>query len=202
MMASTPLRKPVLSLPTPPRSPIFFTARHPIPIPPPQTHCADRTHHHHHCYPTDPSYHRSTLPSLPSLPPSPLPTAHVRLAFSSTAGWMMRIADDVVGRHPFAIPLFERVATPAEVAFISGHVHVPWAYVTTTVMRPLRPAYGEALKRDTESDRRGCPLRDNFSSCTVITKNDYYSAPRLTYKSVGLDSRPRNLKGLEDTNEF
>ena len=190
-MTSTPLRKPVLSLPIPPRSPTFFTARHPIPIPPTHTQCANRTHWHA----SVPSYRRP-LPSPPSLPnTSPLPTAHARSASPSMVGWMMRIADDVVGRHPSASPLFDRVATRAEIAFISGHVHVPWAYQVTLMRPPLLPAFRETPERGAENDGR-YPLRDNFSSCTVITKND---SPRLTHKPVGLDDHPRNVTAFEDT---
>jgi hypothetical protein len=40
----------------------------------------------------------------------------------------MKIADDVVGRHPFAKPLFERVASQAEIDLISDHVQLRWVH--------------------------------------------------------------------------
>lgn len=42
------------------------------------------------------------------------------------AGWM-RVADSIVGSHPFAQALGARVATQAEIDLISGHVYIPWA---------------------------------------------------------------------------
>ncbi len=52
------------------------------------------------------------------------------------AGWM-RVADSIVGSHPFAQPLSERVATQAEIDLISGHVYIPWALDRPKSSRPM-----------------------------------------------------------------
>jgi hypothetical protein len=51
-------------------------------------------------------------------------------ALPHTSDWM-QVADHVVGRHPHGKPLSTRVATHAEIALISGHVNIPWAYTHT-----------------------------------------------------------------------
>lgn len=52
------------------------------------------------------------------------------------AGWM-RVADSIVGSHPFAQPLSARVATQTEIDLISGHVHIPWALDRPKTSRPM-----------------------------------------------------------------
>jgi len=47
------------------------------------------------------------------------------------------VADHVVGRHPQGKPLISRVATRAEIALISGHVHIPWAYTHAKKNQPV-----------------------------------------------------------------
>ena len=51
-------------------------------------------------------------------------------ALPHTSAWT-QVADHVVGRHPHGMPLSTRVATHAEIALISGHVNIPWAYTHT-----------------------------------------------------------------------
>ena len=48
-----------------------------------------------------------------------------------------QVADHVVGRHPLGKPLITRVATCAEIALISGHVHIPWAYTHAKKNQPV-----------------------------------------------------------------
>src|SRR5260221_4027744 len=62
-------------------------------------------------------------PALGTLPP-PLP---ITIISPHIAGWM-NIADDVVGPHPFAKPLFERVPSQAEIDLISDHVQIRWIH--------------------------------------------------------------------------
>jgi len=64
-----------------------------------------------------PGMHSLAKPPASS-PPEGFVTPHI-------AEWM-KVADSVVGRHPSARPLRERVATHAEIDLISGHVHIPW----------------------------------------------------------------------------
>lgn len=56
--------------------------------------------------------------------------------FAHNAAWM-ELADSVVGRHPNAKPLNNRVATKAEIDMISGHVHIPWAYNISDRPQPI-----------------------------------------------------------------
>ena len=53
-----------------------------------------------------------------------------------TSAWT-QVADHVVGRHPQGRPLNTRVATRAEIALISGHVHIPWAYTHAKKTQPV-----------------------------------------------------------------
>ena len=53
-----------------------------------------------------------------------------------TSAWT-QVADHVVGRHPQGKPLSTRVATRAEIALISGHVHIPWAYTHAKKNQPV-----------------------------------------------------------------
>ena len=53
-----------------------------------------------------------------------------------TSAWI-QVADHVVGRHPQGKPLVTRVATRAEIALISGHVHIPWAYTHAKKNQPV-----------------------------------------------------------------
>ena len=53
-----------------------------------------------------------------------------------TSAWT-QVADHVVGRHPQGKPLITRVATPDEIALISGHVHIPWAYTHVKKNQPV-----------------------------------------------------------------
>ena len=53
-----------------------------------------------------------------------------------TSAWT-QVADHVVGRHPQGKPLITRVATRAEIALISGHVHIPWAYTHAKKNQPV-----------------------------------------------------------------
>ena len=53
-----------------------------------------------------------------------------------TSAWI-QVADHVVGRHPQGKPLINRVATRAEIALISGHVHIPWAYTHAKKNQPV-----------------------------------------------------------------
>jgi hypothetical protein len=153
-MASTPLRQ--LALPRTPnrpchhrpelrsvrvqRSPTFFAAR--CPVPPPSPSCNSRTpgFFNPRILPPNQShnnnYRNRPHSALPILPPAPHPTtAPLRIVPPHIARWM-RIADEVVGRHPFAKPLFERVATPAEIALISSHVHIAWAHDARRLSQP------------------------------------------------------------------
>ena len=66
-----------------------------------------------------------------------MPTSQpVVSALSHTSAWM-QVADQVVGRHPHGKPLSTRVATDAEIALISGHVDIPWAYTHTKKIQPV-----------------------------------------------------------------
>ncbi|KAF9555931.1 hypothetical protein CPC08DRAFT_110585 [Agrocybe pediades] len=76
-------------------------------------------------------------------PPAAAATRHHRRQYTSPPGvvtphiaeWM-KVADKVVGRHPYAQPLCTRVATQEEVDLISGHVYIPWAYTGPGVTQP------------------------------------------------------------------
>lgn len=57
-------------------------------------------------------------------------------AFPHTSAWT-QVADHVVGRHPQGKPLITRVATHAEIALVSGHVHIPWAYTHAKKNQPV-----------------------------------------------------------------
>jgi hypothetical protein len=81
-------------------------------IPPPNHILANHQYHPHF--------------AMPMLPP-PLPNSHIKIISPHIAEWM-KIADDVVGPHPSAKPLSERVATQAEIDLISGHIHTRWAH--------------------------------------------------------------------------
>ena len=65
--------------------------------------------------------------------PTPQPVVS---AFPHTFAWT-QVADHVVGRHPQGKPLITRVATRAEIALISGHVHIPWAYTHAKKNQPV-----------------------------------------------------------------
>lgn len=52
-----------------------------------------------------------------------------------TSAWT-QVADHVVGRHPQGKPLISRAATRAEIALISGHVDIPWAYTHVKKNQP------------------------------------------------------------------
>lgn len=67
--------------------------------------------------------------------PTPQPVLSV---LPHIAGWM-EVADNVVGGHPHARPLITRIATQAEIALISGHVHIPWAYTPVKKIQPGGP---------------------------------------------------------------
>ena len=66
--------------------------------------------------------------------PTPQPTVS---SLPHTSAWI-QVADHVVGRHPHGMPLSTRVATPAEIALISGHIDIPWAYTLHT--KKIQPA--------------------------------------------------------------
>lgn len=70
-----------------------------------------------------PNHRYRSHSALGTLPP-PLP---ITIVSPHIAGWM-NIADDVVGPHPFAKPLFERVASQAEIDLISDHVQIGWIH--------------------------------------------------------------------------
>ena len=83
------------------------------------------------------------LHRLPQYEPQPPPPAAQTLVSPHIAGWM-KVADTVVGPHPFAQPLSARVATQAEIDLIGGHVHIPWAFraklsqpVPVKVLQPI-----------------------------------------------------------------
>jgi hypothetical protein len=65
--------------------------------------------------------------------PTPQPVVS---AFPHTSAWT-QVADHVVGRHPQGKPLITRVATRAEIALISGHVNIPWAYTHAKKNQPV-----------------------------------------------------------------
>jgi hypothetical protein len=66
-----------------------------------------------------------------------MPTSQpVVSTLSHTSAWI-QVADHVVGRHPHGKPLSTRVATRAEIALISGHVHIPWAYTHEKKNQPV-----------------------------------------------------------------
>lgn len=106
------------------RSPGFFNHRTSPPI---QT----QMHNYYHTH-----LARSLQPPPP--PPPHVPIAHFGIVSPHIAGWM-RVADDVVGRHPFAKPLCDRLPSQAEIALVSRHVHIPWAHDAG----PLQPTPGK-----------------------------------------------------------
>lgn len=66
-----------------------------------------------------------------------MPTPEAAISVSPhTSGWI-QVADDVVGRHPYGKPLITRIATQAEIALISGHVHIPWAFEHLKKTQPV-----------------------------------------------------------------
>ena len=67
--------------------------------------------------------------SMPTLQPVVSTLPH-------TSAWI-KVADHVVGRHPQGKPLITRVATRAEIALISGHVNIPWAYTHAKKNQPV-----------------------------------------------------------------
>jgi hypothetical protein len=75
---------------------------------------------------------RLGAPYLESMP-TPQPAVS---ALPHTSAWT-QVADHVVGRHPQGKPLITRVATRAEIALISGHVHIPWAYTHAKKNQPV-----------------------------------------------------------------
>ena len=75
---------------------------------------------------------RLGVPHVKSMP-IPQPVAST---FPHTSAWT-QVADHVVGRHPQGKPLISRVATRAEIALISGHVHIPWAYTHAKKNQPV-----------------------------------------------------------------
>ncbi|KAF8804064.1 hypothetical protein BYT27DRAFT_7194787 [Phlegmacium glaucopus] len=76
---------------------------------------------------------RSGTPHLKKSMPPPRPVVSVS---PHTSAWI-QVADQVVGRHPHGKPLVTRVATPAEIALISGHIHIPWAYAHVKKPQPV-----------------------------------------------------------------
>jgi len=79
-----------------------------------------------------PMARRFGTPHLRSTP-TPQPVVSVS---PHTSGWI-QVADHVVGRHPYGKPLISRVATQAEIALISGHIHIPWAYTHLKKTQPV-----------------------------------------------------------------
>ena len=75
---------------------------------------------------------RLGVPHVRSMP-TPQPVVST---FPHTSAWT-QVADHVVGCHPQGKPLITRVATRAEIALISGHVHIPWAYTHAKKNQPV-----------------------------------------------------------------
>ena len=217
-MTSTPLRQ-MLALPerlnqpsyqledrTIPtqRSPIFFVTRmqsypvllpprpnvsHNVPTPGFYNHRVSllaNQCHANHCY-----HPHLGLGSTP-----PPPTPRIATVSPHIVGWM-KIADEVVGRHPYAKPLLERVASQAEIDLISDHVHIPWAHdarrsqpTPVKVLGPAQDAQQQfgllKLSASAENTRRGFPLGDNrfgyVSPSLALPDNDSISRPE--HKSV------------------
>ncbi|KAF9530666.1 hypothetical protein CPB83DRAFT_920506 [Crepidotus variabilis] len=72
----------------------------------------------------------------PNAPRQPPKLSSVGEVTPHLAGWM-KVADEVVGRHPNAVPLRGRIATQEEIELISGHVHIPWASTESAEHRPI-----------------------------------------------------------------
>ena len=83
------------------------------------------------------SHPMRVAPYLGALHSKSMPTPQpVVSTLPHTSAWT-QVADHVVGRHPQGKPLITRVATRAEIALISGHVHIPWAYTHAKKNQPV-----------------------------------------------------------------
>jgi hypothetical protein len=102
----------------------------------------------------------STATPRPGFGQSPHPTYRALLPLQGgvsphIAGWM-RVADSIVGSHPFAQPLSARVATQAEIDLISGHVYIPWAMDRPKSSHPM-PVNLQRPNAINPSQHRGHP---------------------------------------------
>jgi len=174
------------------RYPAFFATRmptYPTPLVP-RPNASTVSHNHGVSPPIQihPNHYYRSHFSLAVLPP-PLP---ITIVSPHIAGWM-KIADDCVGPHPFAKPIFERVASQAEIDLISDHVQIGWIdnarRSQPTPVTALGPAH-DAKERVFSTSRGRFPNRfEKLVSPSSFPGND--STARPEYKAVVLNDHPR-----------
>jgi hypothetical protein len=170
-------------------TPVFVAARTPVPLLPRPTASYDvltSGFYNHRVSSPNQNHANYFYPPHLALAPLPpiLPTNHITIVSPHTAGWM-KIADDVVGRHPFSKPLPERVASQAEIDLISDHVHIPWAYDARrsqpTPVKVLGPAqdaqsrFGHLVLSASAGNAGGFLLRDQALTAPDTFRNSELS---------------------------
>ncbi|KAF8151735.1 hypothetical protein B0H34DRAFT_862111 [Crassisporium funariophilum] len=107
-----------------------------------------------------------------------------------------KVADSVVGRHPDAKPLITRPATLSEIALISGHISIPWAYMKEKKTQPTPVKVRKPIAARAPSPDRSGLLLNNIRN---VRTQDIFGARNNNAKRPAKPGRSfRHGRGKEN----